>query len=407
MPAFSYVAVDASGRTKRGIIEADAARQARSGLRNAGLVPLELAAVDPETAVLGPRRLFWGRRRLSGAELSLVTRRFAMLLEAGLTVEQCLDALIEQAQNEASGRVLMTVRSEVLAGHGLAAALERHPSSFPEIYRALIGTGEQSGELTSVMLRLADYLEARQATRQSAGLALLYPAIVAIVALVIIVGLLTYVVPQVVDVFQHSRQQLPFLTRALLWVSGALHGKLLFIGFAGVAAAVAARVSWRREATRARWQRAMLRLPVVGPLLLGVETARLASTLAILVGSGVPLLQALVAGGKVLASIPLRDAVQEAVRLVREGSSLHRALGSRRLFPAIFIHLIASGEASGRLAHMLSQAARQQEIENDNRIRLLTGILEPAVIVAMGVVVLLIVLAILQPIVEMNLLIRV
>lgn len=407
MPAFSYVAVDASGRTKRGIIEADAARQARSGLRNAGLVPLELAAVDPETAVLGPRRLFWGRRRLSGAELSLVTRRFAMLLEAGLTVEQCLDALIEQAQNEASGRVLMTVRSEVLAGHGLAAALERHPSSFPEIYRALIGTGEQSGELTSVMLRLADYLEARQATRQSAGLALLYPAIVAIVALVIIVGLLTYVVPQVVDVFQHSRQQLPFLTRALLWVSGALHGKLLFIGFAGVAAVVAARVAWRREATRARWQRAMLRLPVVGPLLLGVETARLASTLAILVGSGVPLLQALVAGGKVLASIPLRVAVQEAVRLVREGSSLHRALGSRRLFPAIFIHLIASGEASGRLAHMLSQAARQQEIENDNRIRLLTGILEPAVIVAMGVVVLLIVLAILQPIVEMNLLIRV
>jgi general secretion pathway protein F len=407
MPAFSYVAVDANGRTKRGIIEADAARQARSGLRNAGLVPLELAAVDPETAVLGPQRLFWGRRRLSGAELALITRRFAMLLEAGLTVEQCLDALIEQAQNEASGRVLMTVRAEVLSGHGLAASLERHPSSFPEIYRALVGTGEQSGELTSVMLRLADYLEARQATRQSAGLALLYPAIVAIVALVIIVGLLTYVVPQVVDVFQHSRQQLPFLTRALLWVSGALHGKLLVLGIAAAAAAVAARVAWGREATRARWQRAMLRLPVIGPLLQGIETARLASTLAILVGSGVPLLQALVAGGKVLASIPLRDAVQEAVRLVREGSSLHRALGSRKLFPAIFIHLIASGEASGRLAHMLSQAARQQEIENETRIRLLTGILEPAVIVAMGVMVLLIVLAILQPIIEMNLLIRI
>ncbi len=407
MPAFSYIAVDANGRTKRGIIEADAARQARSSLRNAGLVPLELAAVDPETAVLGPRRLLTARRRLSGAELALVTRRFAMLLEAGLTVEQCLDALIEQAQDEASGRVLMTVRAEVLSGHGLAAALDRHPSSFPDIYRALIGTGEQSGELTSVMMRLADYLEARQATRQSAGLALLYPAIVAIVALVIIVGLLTYVVPQVVEVFQHSRQELPFLTRALLWVSALLHGKLLLVGLAAAAAAIALRLAWAREATRAKWQRAILRLPVVGPLLQGLETARLASTLAILVGSGVPLLQALIAGSKVLASIPLREAVREAVKLVREGSSLHRALGSRKLFPAIFIHLIASGEASGRLAHMLSQAARQQEIENEGRIRLVTGILEPAVIVAMGVVVLLIVLAILQPIVEMNMLIKV
>lgn len=407
MPAFSYIAVDADGRTRRGVIEAEAARQARSGLRNAGLVPLELAAVDAETAVLGPRRLLWGRRRLSGAELALVTRRFAMLLEAGLTIEQCLDALIEQARNEASGRILMTVRAEVLAGHGLAAALDRHPSSFPDIYRALVGTGEQSGELTSVMLRLADYLEARQATRQSAGLALLYPAIVAIVALVIIVGLLTYVVPQVVEVFQHSRQQLPFLTRALLWISGLLDGKLIFVAVAAVVAPIALRMAWAREATRARWQALMLRLPVVGPLLQGLDTARLASTLAILVGSGVPLLQSLAAGAKVMSCIPLRDAVQEAVRLVREGGSLHRALGSRKVFPAIFIHLVSSGEASGRLAHMLSQAARQQEMENEGRIRLLTGILEPAVIVAMGVIVLLIVMAILQPIVEMNMLIRV
>lgn len=407
MPAFNYVAIDAKGRTRRGIIEAEAPRQARTELRNSGLVPVELGTIDSETAALGPRRLLSRRHRLSGAELALITRRFAMLLESGLTVEECLDALIEQAQNEASGRTLRTVRAEVLAGHGLASALERHPSSFPEIYRALVGTGEQSGELASVMLRLADYLEARQATRQSAGLALLYPAIVAVIALLIVVGLLTYVVPQVVQVFQHSKQELPLLTRILLWTSDALQGKLLFLAIAGVAVGIFLRMAWAREPTREKWQAILLRLPVIGPLAQGIDTARLASTLAILVGSGVPLMQALVAGARVVGNLPLRKAVVEAVRLVREGSSLHRALGSRKLFPPIFIHLISSGEASGRLAHMLSQAAKHQELENDNRIRLMTGILEPAIIVAMGAVVLMVVLAILLPIIEMNNLVRV
>ena len=254
MPAFSYVVLDAQGRTKRGIVEAETARQARSGLRNAGLVPVELEAADPEAATGGLRHLFARRRRLSGAELALLTRRFALLLEAGLTVEQCLDALIEQAQNAAGGRTLMTVRAEVLAGHGLAAALDRHPASFPDFYRALVGTGEQSGELARVMLRLADYLEARQATRQSAGLALLYPAIVAVVALLIVVGLLTYVVPQVVQVFQHSKQELPLLTRALLWTSAVLDGKLLILGAVAAAGAFALRRAWAREATREKWQ---------------------------------------------------------------------------------------------------------------------------------------------------------
>lgn len=407
MPAFSYVAVDAQGRTKRGVVEAEAPRQARAGLRSAGLVPVELAAVDLESAVPGARRWLVRRHRLSGTELALITRRFAMLLEAGLTLEECLNALIEQAQNESSGNILAAVRAEVLSGNGLASALERHPSSFPDLYRALIGTGEQSGELASVMSRLADYLENRQAMKQSAGLALLYPAIVAAVALAVVAGLLTYVVPQVVQVFQQSRQELPFLTRAMLWVSDALAGKLIVIGTAVAAAALAMRAAWAREATRAKWQAWLLRLPVIGPLRLGTDTARLASTLAILVGSGVPLLQALIAGAGILRNIPLRQAVEEAAQRVREGSSLHRALGSRKLFPPIFIHLVSSGEASGRLAHMLSQAARQQEIENEGKIRLLAGILEPAIIVAMGILVLLVVLAILLPIIEMNQLVRV
>jgi general secretion pathway protein F len=406
MPAYSYVAVDAQGRTRRGVVEAEAPRLARAGLRSAGLVPLELASVDPETAAPSGRSWLTRRRRLSRAELALVTRRFALLLEAGLTVEQCLDALIEQAEEQASGRILAAVRAEVLAGNGLAAALERFPASFPDIYRALVGTGEQSGDLPVVMSRLAGYLESRQAMTQNAGLALLYPAIVASVALLIVVGLLAYVVPQVVEVFEHSRQELPFLTRAMLWTSAALQGNWAAVAALVVVLAIGARAAWAREAWRGRVQARLLRTPVIGPLLLGIGTARLASTLAILVGGGVPLLQALAAGARVLGNLPLRSAVEDAARLVREGSSLHRALERRKLFPPIFIHLVASGEASGRLAYMLEQAAKHQDLENERRIRLLTGILEPAIIVAMGIVVLLVVLAILLPIIEMNQLVR-
>ncbi|MBC7803874.1 MAG: type II secretion system inner membrane protein GspF [Candidatus Parcubacteria bacterium] len=406
MPAFSYVAVDAQGRTRKGVIEAEAPRQARAGLRNAGLVAVEVTAIGPEAAASGAQRWLGQSQRLSSAQLALVTRRFAMLLEAGLTIEHCLDALIEQAQDGPGGRILASVRAEVLAGHGLAASLERHPASFPDIYVALVGTGEQSGELGKVMSRLADYLEERRALLQGAGLALLYPAIVALVALLVVAGLLAYVVPQVAQVFQQSRQVLPLLTRAMLWLSAGLQSYLMLIVIAGAASVFALRAAYAREAVREKWQRLLLRMPVVGQLVRGNDTARLASTLAILVSSGVPLLQALTAGSRVLRNIPLRRAVEEAMERVREGSSLHRALGTGRGFPPIFIHLISSGEKSGRLAHMLSRAAKQQQAENEAHVRLLAGILEPAVIVAMGAVVLLVVLAILLPIIELNQLVR-
>jgi general secretion pathway protein F len=408
MPAFSYVAIDADGRTRRGVVEAEAPRQARAGLRSAGLVPLEVAAVDSEAAPPGGRRLFAAARmRIGAGEISLLTRRFAMLLEAGLTIEQCLDALIEQAQGESARRILAAVRAEVLSGQSLAASFDRYPSTFPEIYRALVRAGEHSGELGAVMSNLADYLERRQATRQSAGLALLYPAIVAAVALCIVVGLLTYVVPQVVEVYAQSRQTLPFLTRVLLWASEVLHGKLGYIAAAAAILALVLRWAYRREATKKRWHARLLRLPLVGPLWRGVDTARLASSLGILSAGGVPLLQALAAGARVVRNLALRAAVEEAQQQVREGSTLHRALAGSGLFPPIFIHLVASGEASGRLAHMLGQAGRQQEVENDARVRLLTGVLEPTLILAMGALVLLIVLAILLPIIEMNQLVHI
>lgn len=398
MPAFSYVAVDLQGKTKRGVIEAEAPRQARAGLRSEGLVPLEVSPLGAQAP---------GRRRpLAGSRLALLTRRLALLLEAGLGIEASLNALIEQEEHEPSRRVLAAVRADVLAGQPLAAALEQHPSSFPELYRALVASGEDSGELAAVMSRLADYLEGRQALRQETGLALLYPGIVAAMALVIMVGLLLYVVPQVVEVFERSRQSLPLLTRALIAASGMVSQNWIFIGTILIAIFVAAALAYRQPAVRARCHAAILRLPVLGPIARGADTARLAATLAILAQSGVPLLQALAAGSKVVVNVVLRAAVEDACVRVREGSSLHRALGASRRFPAIFVHLVASGEASGRLAPMLFQAAKQQELENAARVRLLTGLLEPAVVVAMGVLVLLFVLAVLLPIIQMNSLVR-
>ncbi len=405
MPAFSYVAVDDQGRTKRGVVQADAARQARAGLRSAGLVPVELSVVEAEAGLRRSGSVF-SRRRISTAELVLLTRRFAMLLEAGLTLEQCLDALVDQCEGDVSRRILVAVRSEVLAGHSLAAALDAYPSSFPELYRALVRTGEVSGDLALVMSRLADYLERRQQARQSAGLALLYPVIVAAVGLLIVAGLLAYVVPQVVEVFQRNHQSLPWLTRAMLWASEFLRGNIIAIGIVAAGFAAAARAAYAREALRMKWQRLVLRLPVVGALAQGLDTARLASALAILVGSGVPLVQALAGAARIVAALPLRRAIEQASASVREGTSLHRALGSTRLFPPIFVHLVASGEATGRLAAMLGQAAKQQEMENEARLQLWMGLLEPALIVAMGLVVLLVVLAILLPIIEVNHLIR-
>ena len=405
MAAFRYEAYDAAGRLKKGVLEADTARQLRARLREQGLLVAEVATVSEATMARGSSRWHW-RRGLSGTQLSLVTRQFATLLAAGLPVEQTLNALIEQADTDYQRQVLAGVRGEVLAGHSLARALQKYPRVFPELYVTLVAAGEQSGRLGEVMERLADYTESHQALRQKVGLAFIYPAIVTLVAGTVVLGLLTYVVPQVVSVFQNTNQTLPWLTRALIGLSDFLRasGWLWLIAIA--VAIWAARRALRRPPTRLRFHRWLLRLPLVGALVRGVNSAQLASTLAILVGSGVPLLAALHAGAGVVNNLPMRQAVEEAARKVREGGSLSRALAAAKLFPPMLVHMIASGEASGRLVHMLERAAAQQSREMENRVMGLTSLLEPLLIVVMGVVVLVIVLAILLPIFEMNQLVR-
>ena len=406
MAAFHYEAIDTTGRTARGVIEADGLRQARGKIRELGLVVVKVDAVTQESLHTGSGRSFRFRRGISSSQLSMITRQLATLLEAGLTLEHSLSALIEQSEDESVHQILAGVRSELLAGHTLAQAMGQYESVFPDIYRALIKAGEASGELSHVMLRLADYTESRLVLRQKVVLAFVYPAIVTVVALSVVLGLLIYVVPQVVSVFQQSQQTLPLLTRMLIGLSSALQATWLYLLLALTGTVFIVRALLQREEIRYQWHLRLLRLPMIGRLVRGLNTARMASTLAILAGSGVPLLISLQAAAGVVTNLPMRRALENASKKVREGVTLSRALAASGLFPPILIHLIASGESSGKLDAMLDRAATQQEQEIGNYTAVLTSLLEPVLILVMGGVVLTIVLAILMPIIEMNQMVR-
>lgn len=401
MTAFRYRAVDGNGRQVEGVLEAETLRQVRGLLRERGLFPADVSSIAPASTERRHEKV-----RLSATELTGLTRQWATLLAAGLTMEQALVATQEQSEKDSLRQLISGVRSEVTAGHALSAALEAYPTAFPVIYRALVRAGEKSGALGQILGRLADYLDSRQALQQKLLQAMLYPALVTLVAIAVIVAMMTYVVPQVVGVFRQSKQVLPFLTLALIFVSDALRlaGPWLLAGL--VTLAVFFRRALRHEAVSLRFHLMILRIPILGGLLRTLESARFAQTLSILVGGGVPLLVALEAGRDVLLLLPLRRTVDAAMRRIREGSGLAKALGQEKQFPPLLVHLIASGEASGNLGGVLEHAARQQQDDVSARTTLLVGVLEPILILAMGGIVLLIVLAVLQPIIEINQFVR-
>ncbi|HEX7607290.1 MAG TPA: type II secretion system inner membrane protein GspF [Usitatibacter sp.] len=399
MPGFRYQAYSVEGKLHKGVLEADSARQARAALRDQGLTPYRVEVIAANDAAGGSR---FRRVSLSATELTQLTRGLSSLLEAGLTVEQAFNALIEQAENERTRQVLAALRGEVIAGNTVAKALALFPDVFSELYRTLVAAGESSGQLPRVLSKLSDYLEERQQLRAKLSLALIYPAIVTCVAIAVVGSLLIYVLPQVVQVFQHAHQQLPILTRALIAFSGFLQATWgLWIAVL-VAASVAMRFALRRPATRASLHRFVCRKPAIGRILRHLDAARLAATLSILVGSRVPILQALDAGTGVMALEPMRDALSTAARGVREGMPLARALAATQAFPPVMVHLIASGETSGRLDEALERAARQQQNDIATRLAAFTALFEPAMILLMGGVVLTIVLAILLPIFQLN-----
>ncbi len=400
MGAFEYQVLDAGGRERKGVMEGDTARQIRQQLRDKGWTPLSVEAVEQREA--RRKRGFSLRRGINATELALVTRQLATLVQSGMPVESALATAAEQSEKMRLKKIILAVRARVLEGHTLADALKEFPHVFPDLYRSTVAAGEHSGHLEAVLGRLADYTESRQALSQKMGLALIYPALMIIVAILVVVVLLAYVVPQVVGVFDNIGQELPLLTRGLIAVSDFLSAWGIVLFGLIVVSVTVFNLLLRKEAFRSAWHRWLLHVPLVGRLIRGLNTARFARTFSILSASGVPVLEGMRIAAEVVSNLPMRKAVDEAARRVREGSSINRALLKSGYFPPMVVHLIASGEASGNLDDMLDRAATSQERELETSVSALMGILEPALILFMGVVVLVIVLAILLPIFDMN-----
>lgn len=400
MAAFEYLALDPRGRQQKGLIEADSPRQARQLLRDKQWAPLEVKPARAREDSTRPG-LSLGRG-LSARDLALLTRQLATLVQAALPIEEALRATAAQSSSAKIKSMLLAVRARVMEGHSLAAALREYPSAFPELYRATVAAGEHAGHLGLVLDQLADYTDQRQQSRQKIQLALLYPVILLVASLAIVSLLLGYVVPDVVKVFVNTGQELPALTRGLIAASNLVKSWGWLIVLVLVVGVLGLRAALRDTAFRRRWDALLLRLPLVGRLSRATNTARFASTLAILTRSGVPLVEALSIAAAVIANLRIRERVVEAAQKVREGTSLTRALEATGEFPPMMLHMIASGEKSGELDQMLARTARNQENDLAAQIALLVGLFEPFMLVFMGAVVLVIVLAILMPILSLN-----
>lgn len=405
MPAFEYTCVDTEGRKQKGVLEGDSVRQIRQQLREKGWLPVsvELAAKQHQESAKG-FSLF--RRGISAYELALVTRQLATLIQAGIPVEEALRAVSKQSERPNLQSLMLAVRARVIEGYTLAQSLAEFPHAFPDLYRATVAAGEKSGHLDLVLQQLADYTESRYDTQKKIQGAMIYPVILTVIATLIVFGMLTYVVPDIVKVFTNSHHQLPLLTRGLIGVSGFFKAFGPYLLILAIIAFVMFRRALRKDAFRYRVHALQLRLPLMGQLIKGNNASRFASTLSILNKSGVPLVEALKIAAEVSSNWLIRDAIREASVKVTEGGSLSYALEQSGYFPPMMMQMIASGESSGELDEMLSRAATMQEKELTNLITTLVGLFEPMMLLMMAGVVLIIVLAIMLPIVSMNSLVK-
>jgi general secretion pathway protein F len=400
MPAYSFEALDAQGQTRRGVLEADTARTARSQLRAQDLVPLKVEPVQRTSS--GLNTVIWESRIFSSTALAVWTRQLSGLVNAGLPLERALAALSDEAETPRQRDLVSALRTEVNAGAPFAKALSQHPREFSPIFTAVIGAGEQSGHLGLVLERLADDLQEQQNLRGKLLAAGLYPAIVCVVALVIVLFLLAYVVPQVAQVFGSNQQQLPALTSFMLALSSFVQNFWLW-GLLLVAAFTAGgHIALKQADVRLRFDAAWLQLPLIGRLARGYNAARFASTLAMLATAGVPILKALQAAADTLSNTALKRDAQDALVLVREGAPLASALAQHARFPRLLVMFSRLGEQTGTLPTMLQRAAAQLSEEVQRRALQLATILEPLLIVAMGAMVMLIVLAVMLPIIQLN-----
>jgi len=413
MAAFDYIALDAKGKELKGIIEGDGAKQVRQLLRDKGLMPLEIT--ESSKAAQGKQgsgkasslnKPLFLQRSISSTELALLTRQLATLIQAALPLDETLSAVADQTDKPRIKSMLYAIRSRVLEGHSLAVGLGDYPKVFPELYRATVDAGEQSGHLDTVLERLADYTESRQEIQGKVRQALIYPAFLSLFAIAIVVFMMTSIVPQVVSVFEDTGQELPGLTLTLIAMSDFVVDYGMFMLVVIIAAFVGFQMALTRPAFVRKYHMFLFRLPIIQRLVRGLNAALFTRTFSILSGSGVTVLEAMKISAKVVANLPMRDAILEATDRVREGTGIKNALEHSKLFPPMTLQLIASGENSGKLEEMLERASVQLEREQVTLIAYIVGILEPVIILAMGLMVLMIVLGILLPIFDLNSLVK-
>jgi len=405
MGAYSYRALNETGKTVKGILEGDSERQVRGQLRAKKLKPLEVVSVSGKAGREAASSSGWRSRfggKINTRDLSLITRQLASLVKSGLPLDEALHATARQHSKPHIKQILLQVRTKVLEGLSLAQALGESPNAFDEMYRALVRAGESSGYLGPVLERLADYTQTSQQMQQRIKMAMIYPIVLLVISLSVIVLLMAFVVPDLIKIFEQNKRELPLLTQILIASSDFIvhYGIYCLAAIGGIVWGV--RSLLKKEAYMLRWHRLQLRLPVFGNLVRQINSSRFAATLSLLSASGVPLLQALSIAGQVMSNKVLQESCEEVASAVREGSSLYRAMENAGTFPPLLVQLVSSGEANGTLPQQLDNAAKDQERELESMIGMAMGLLEPLTIVFMGVSVCLIVLAILMPIMDLN-----
>ncbi|MEE9447083.1 MAG: type II secretion system inner membrane protein GspF [Arenicellales bacterium] len=410
MAAFEYLALNSAGKKVKGVEMGDSAKMVRVSLREKGLTPLEVEPVYDtparanKTSKDGGKiaKRGTGRQKMSSMELAVMTRQFATLLDSGMPIEQSLTGLVEQSDQHRIKSILTGVRATVIEGGALADGMRQFPRAFPELYVASVAAGEQTGHLENVLERLADYTEARQGLQQRISGALVYPVILTFVAILIVVGLMAYVVPKVVKVFDDTGQELPYLTQIMISISDFIvnygHFVLILIALAMMGFSMAMRYPGPKMA----FHRFILKFPMTKRLSTSLNTARMARTMSILIGSGVPLISAIKSSSEVVTNLVMREGLINTAEEVQQGASFSRSLKRRKLFPPLLTQMVASGESSGKLDIMLEKSASSLEREAESRISVIVSLFEPMMILFMGTVVLIIVMAILMPIFDLN-----
>ena len=406
MTAYRYRALNTEGKLVRGVLEGDSERQVRSQLRGQSLRPVDVALANVRETASRGWSLSFLKPRINVGEMALLTRQLATLVQSNLPLDECLQAAAEQSRKPRTKGLLLQVRSRVAEGHTLAYAMGEFPTVFDEMYRAMVSAGEHAGFLGPVLEQLADYTEQRQYTGQKLKMAMIYPFILVGVAIAVVVALMVFVVPELVGIFAHTSRDLPLLTRGLIAASDFFRDYGLWLLVAIVLLMLLVRRLLRNPARRKTWHRWLLAMPGISGVVTAVDTARFASTLSILMASGVPLLEALRSAGKVLTNLVLREDSEAVAERVQEGSSLNRALRESGRFPPMMVHMLASGETSGEHETLLPRSAQNQEREREMTLGTVMGLFEPLMVVVMGGMVLTIVLAILLPIFDLNTMVR-